>query len=455
MYSNLRKSRRLAISLTAAALLAASVSAGAAFASGASNKAASNFQASGLAAPNQIPYANSAVTAEAADQLHIVAVGDSLTAGYELGMQVGAIPYGYVDRVYEQALYHSRADLQNYGVLGLKSTGLKGWLDAAVNGTTATAEQVQPNLSSYPLASEMIAKSSNLCSALEQANIVVMTIGGNDFTGILEEIKKSPMTAEQLGARLDTMLSDYNSSLEASLRMIFSINGTTQVIFADQYLPVPKPSAINKAVTEEQYAVLLDAVKKLREQDEALAAKLRQEGLNVKSVDVSEPFKGNELAYTYILRGDIHPKQTGYEQIGKAFAKGIWNEYREPAALPTGVPLRVVVKGITLSGANTAIVKNSTTFLPMRDIATAMNATLSWDNKARTATLKAGDKQVSFTIGAKTMNVNGQVIPLETPAYLQKVGSSQVTYLPLAALSKGLGYQVIYRKPIQTVFVNK
>jgi hypothetical protein len=50
------------------------------------------------------------------------------------------------------------------------------------------------------------------------------------------------------------------------------------------------------------------------------------------------------------------------------------------------------------------------------------------------------------------MKINGSVAALETPAYLDK--KSAATYLPLAALSKGLGYQVVYRKPILTVFIN-
>ena len=70
------------------------------------------------------------------------------------------------------------------------------------------------------------------------------------------------MTAEQLSARLTTMLADYNTTLEASLRALISINAKAQIVFADQYLPVPKPSAINKAVTAEQYAVFLRCIKK-------------------------------------------------------------------------------------------------------------------------------------------------------------------------------------------------
>lgn len=58
---------------------------------------------------------------------HYVALGDSLTVGYEWGNEV---PYGFVDRLHEQALYKGRAKTTNYGIVGLTSTGLKNQLDS-------------------------------------------------------------------------------------------------------------------------------------------------------------------------------------------------------------------------------------------------------------------------------------------------------------------------------------
>ncbi|NBD23622.1 stalk domain-containing protein [Paenibacillus glycinis] len=438
-----------AAAIAAAALLAVTVGAGSALAAGQPSLAS---QAS--FAPR--PYAAAAApkAAAAGEPLHIVAVGDSLTVGYELGMNLSSIPYGYVDRVYEQALYHGRADLKNYGIIALKTPGLSKFLKAAADGAGITAEEVQPNLSTYPLASETVAKSAALAADLKTADLVTLTIGGNDFTPIFDDIKGGGLSASDLQAKLDAMLETYVPELEASLRTILSLNPKATVVFADQYLPAPKPSALNKAVTQEQYDILTAAVAKLKGMDEALAAKLTQEGYDVRTVDVSEPFAGKELAYTYILKGDIHPKQSGYDVMGRAFAEGIWGDYRDPDALPAGTPLRVVVNGASLKGGNKPVLKNNTTFLPMRDVATALHATLNWDNKTRTATIASGGKKVAFTIGANTMKVDGQTVPLETPAYLQQSGANAYTYLPLAALSRGLGYQVEYRKPIATVFIN-
>ncbi|CAH1211047.1 hypothetical protein PAECIP111893_03362 [Paenibacillus plantiphilus] len=400
-------------------------------------------------------FASDAAGAVAIEALDIVAVGDSLTVGYEPGMTESSVPYGYVDRVYEQALYHGRVSIQNFGVMGLKSAGLQAWLNATAQGNAITAEEAQNNLSSYPLASATIAKSAALKTALQGADLIVMTIGGNDFTSIIEAVRQGPLTTEQLTNRFDEVLAAYETSLEASLRSIIAINPTARIIISDQYLPVPKPSVVNKAITEEQYAVLLGGVAKLKESVESLADTLRNEGTKIDTVNVSEPFAGKELIYTGIVKGDIHPQQAGYQVMGQVFAEEIWGEYRQPEKLAAGEPLHVIIDGKKLTGANKPVLKSNTTFLPMRDLANAMNAALTWDSKTQTATIKAGNKEVAFRIGAPSMKVNGQEVPLAVPAYLAKSGNNAVTYLPLAALSKGLGYQVEYRKPIGTVFINK
>ncbi|SFI88017.1 Lysophospholipase L1 [Paenibacillus sp. UNC496MF] len=453
MFLAIRKPSGLAALLAAAALLAVTAAAGSAAAEG-------NRITAGAAAAGLRPYAAAAAAAPAApkaqanEPLHIVAVGDSLTVGYELGMNTASVPYGYAERVYEQALYRGRADLKNYGIIALKTPGLGKFLEAAADGKTIAAEDVQANLSTYPLAPETVAKTAALAADLKQADLVTVTIGGNDFTPIFDAIKQGGLTDAGLGDKLNAMLDGYIPQFEASLRTILSLNPKATIAFADQYLPVPAPSVINKAITQSQYDVLTAGVDRLKGLNEALAAKLTKEGYDVRAVDVSKPFRGKELTYTYIAKGDIHPNQYGYDLMGRAFADGIWGSYREPGALPAGTPLRVVVNGADLKGGNKPVLKNGATFLPMRDVANALHATLNWEPKTQTATIASNGKKVAFTIGANTMMVDGQTVPLETPAYLQTSGGHAYTYLPLAALSRGLGYQVEYRKPIATVFIN-
>ena len=56
----------------------------------------------------------------------IIAIGDSVTAGYEHGFTEQSNPYGFAEHVYEQALFHGlRTEYANYGVLGLRTDGFK------------------------------------------------------------------------------------------------------------------------------------------------------------------------------------------------------------------------------------------------------------------------------------------------------------------------------------------
>jgi len=395
-----------------------------------------------------------AVQVSAATPYRIVALGDSITAGYEYQMDDKTVPYGYADRVYEQALYHGAAELRNYGILGLKSAGLQRWLAAAEQQQSIKPEEAQEGITKYPRATETIAKSAELRDSIAQANLIVMTIGGNDFLSLFDEMKERAFTTEELTSALTKRVEDYIVSLQGALQTIGTINPSAKIVLTDQYLPVPKPTQLIKAVSEEQYEALNKGVKQLSDNIAALVTQLGSQGLQVKMVNISEPFNGKELSYTAIIQGDSHPRQAGYEVIGKAFANGIWGDYRYPSTLDNDVPLRVIVNGKGVNGPNKPVVKNGTTFLPMRDIANVLGAGLSWDNKTQTATIKLNETEVAFTIGAKTMIVNGKQVPLDTPAYLEKTGTTSSTYLPLAALSRGLGHQVVYRQTIKTAFIN-
>ncbi|MNL89948.1 hypothetical protein D3C87_2206180 [compost metagenome] len=52
------------------------------------------------------------------------------------------------------------------------------------------------------------------------------------------------------------------------------------------------------------------------------------------------------------------------------------------------------------------------------------------------------------------MAVNGQKVQVVGPAFLQKSGKEVKTYLPLAALASGLGFDVQYSAQLRTAFIN-
>lgn len=375
----------------------------------------------------------------------IVAIGDSITAGYEPGMTEASAVYGYVDRIKEQALFHNRTEVTNYGILGLTSTGLLNYLKAIQEGSAVTADTIQPGISD-PRISVFASGIPGTKIKLAQADTILITIGGNDVSQLIGQAKS--LSAEQLETKANELLTVYKTNIQEILSVLTVVNPDAQIILADQYQPVPKIAG------ESQYAMLSEVAAGFTQAvDEAVAA-LVQEGKSVKAAHVAEKFVGKELSYTHIFNEDVHPNQSGYETIAKVLAESIWGTYRETAAKTGTAELSVVVSGTELQTPYPPVVKNGQTFVVLRDITDAIGGTSKWDSKSSTATVSYNGSEVVIPIGAKTVTANGISLETASPAFLQKVGSEQKTYVPLALLVKGLGLDVQYSSKIKTVFIN-
>ncbi|WP_219642177.1 stalk domain-containing protein [Cohnella sp. CFH 77786] len=400
-------------------------------------------------------------SAPAADGYRIVALGDSLTAGYEPGMTEKSVPYGYTDRFREQALFHGRAKLGNFAILGLRTDGLLNLLQGAQDGKVLKAADIQdfadPRVAA--MAEGIGARTAELRQSLAEANVVLMTIGANDFSDFLRSLlnESAQDAAAAFENDFNTILNKYAEEAEKTVRLTAELAPNARILLADQYLPLPKLFA------PDLYDLLYEkAVSPLTATVDALTAKLQAEGINVLPVHVAEKFKGREGGLTHMsvsLEGDakpdIHPTQAGYEAMAEAFSQAMWQEYRKPAKRPAGVPISVVVGGKEVITANKPVVKPpGVTFLALRDISDAMGAELSWNEKTKTAVFRQNGREVSITIDSKTMVVNGAEQPLSTPAYLQPVGKEKKTYVPLAVIAGGLNYEVDYSKNLQTAFIN-
>lgn len=396
--------------------------------------------------------AGTAERAAAADKdiYRIVALGDSLTVGYEPKMTESSIPYGYADRIYEQALFRGHAEFANYAILGLTTPGLQNLLQGAADNRPLKAADLQ-DFSSLDTrvvkqADSVAARTPELASSLREANLVVLTIGGNDFGDLIKSMLNQSIEDAQktLADSFDTRMNKYTADLDKMIRLLHALAPDAQIVMADQYLPLWDTHAL--------YPALESAVRKLSSRLDQMTAEYVKENIPLKAVHVSEKFVKKETEYTYITLfdgNDIHPKQAGYEAMAEAFAAAVWPEYRKPAARSEGVLISVIVNGKELASKPT-ILKN-TTFLALRDLANAVEADLTWTQKTKTAVFIKNGRQVSITLGAKMMTVNGVKQPVETPAY---AGKDSKTYVPLSLITKGLDYQVVYRQKLQTAFIN-
>ncbi|MCL6603238.1 MAG: copper amine oxidase [Paenibacillus sp.] len=387
------------------------------------------------------------------DVFNIVALGDSITVGYEPGMDLNSKPYGFTERLLEQGWYHGRTSLANYGILGLTTSGLRNYTGAVSKGTVITGNEIQVGLAD-PRIEQLAANTAQAATDLKAADLITITIGGNDMSTLFKNFKE--LTAEDFQLQLDQRLTEYTANMKATLENIRAINPKVTILLADQYQPAPR------IYLTSNYLKLMDAAARLTATVDNVAASMAKEDAVVQVVHVAESFAGKEGGLTYVVKSpidkiDIHPTQSGYELIARVFAELLWGEYRTPAVAvmnPSAAPMSIVVKGVELNTPNKPILKSGQNFLALKDVLNAVGATGKWDNKTSSATIVYGGRTVIITIGSKVIKVNGQKVAIDTPAFLQKVGKEDKTYLPLAALASGLGFDVKYSAQLRTAFIN-
>jgi len=373
-----------------------------------------------------------------------VAFGDSITAGYEPGMDASSIAYGYVDRLYEQALLRGRASFVNYAILGLKTEGLAKMIQAVADERQVSSGDIQENLRD-PRADAILSDTKRIKKDVEEATFITITIGGNDF-GVTIADKAKSMSDSEFESFTEELLNSYQTHLTALLKNLFKMNPDALIFVADQYSPYPP---INK----ELYNRLQKGKDRFTETLLQVEQSFRAEGYSLTAVKVAQEFVGKEGNYLHIADGDIHPKQRGYDKFAELFAISIWGEYRTDLAKCE--PITVVVGGNTLDSPHKPVLISDLTFVPIREYAEALGAVVEWEAETRTATVRLDDRSVAMTIGSDTILVNGREQKIEAaPQYLESGGESK-TYIPLRLMAEGLGYDVQYVQQSSTAYINR
>lgn len=392
-----------------------------------------------------VVYTGSAASNTTPIKTHYVAFGDSLTAGYEpgLGIEDGkSIPYGFVDRVYEQALYYGRAELHNYGLAGLRTDGLLNYIQAIVNAAPITGDEIQPELVDFR-ADDYGSRVAEAKKNLEEATLITISIGGNDFADLL--IASTKMTEEELQIAKTEKLKTYETRLTETLRLIRTVNTTAKIMIADQYQPVQ-----NSPTTASYYTKLSALAKEISTTLDDIV-KANQSSGAIAAVPIREAFIGNEFQYTYFFPDrDIHPKQPGYDAMGKVFAESIWGSYKKPVGTDF---IRVIAAGKEIQSVYKPLNINNNTLLVLKDITDALGAKIRWDAKIKSTIVEYNGKTVQLKAGANYFLLNGVKQTITSKATV--IIHQQKTYVPLRLLVEGLGFDVQYSVKSKTAFVNK
>lgn len=403
---------------------------------------------------------NTAVLAEQvqAKVYHYVALGDSLTAGFEPWMTAEweskrSFPtaYGFVERVYEQALYNGRAEVKNYGILGLKSEGLSKLLSAVSAGSVVQPDDIQPNLPD-PRIDEILAKAEEMKSSIQAADLITITIGGNDFMDFAAWMEGK--TEQEIEAELEKRLNLYAENLTHSLQTMLKLNPNAKIVIADQYQPYPKLG------NQDLYA-------KLEKYSQALTAKLENVTASMNLMKgqlgiayVAKRFVSYEAAFTYMNmlepeKSDIHPNQKGYAEMAKAFAETIWGGYKE---VSNKHPIGIVVKGKELKTPYQPILEAGTTYVPVREYVEALGGHVEWDQASQSAIANFKGIIVKYTAASDIIEVNGKEVKMSAPVKLVRVDQNDrngKTYVPLRALAEeGLKLDVQYIQESNTAYIN-
>ncbi|MHB8071194.1 MAG: copper amine oxidase N-terminal domain-containing protein [Candidatus Cryosericum sp.] len=96
----------------------------------------------------------------------------------------------------------------------------------------------------------------------------------------------------------------------------------------------------------------------------------------------------------------------------------------------------------------------SRTFVPVRDLAEALGAQVSWDAGARKATLTRGTTTVVLWIGNRTALVNGVRVPVDAKdAKVIPFIEGGKTYMPVNFVASSFGAAVSYDATTRVVTV--
>ena len=251
----------------------------------------------------------------------LLLLGDSITYGYGLeGDRDNCTSYGNLLRDY----------------LGISSSNFK---NAAVNGDTSA---------------DLLALLPSLQKDVKEADMIIITIGGNDLLGLIWEAgayvlgsdftsngklldimsdpaKMAKMSEYLNTTKIATTIMNYTTNLAAIISYIRSNNANARVLFLAQYDPMNGVEGLGALSTLADSSIkMLNTVM----QAQATSGKCEY-------VDVYTPFVDHAIDWTNIMMTDIHPNLVGHEEIFKILKAylGYADEETTPVETTTPAPV--------------------------------------------------------------------------------------------------------------------
>lgn len=217
---------------------------------------------------------NSAALAQEKQTLRYVALGDSLTAGLGASEEEYLRLQAFVPQLTADLRKSKPVYVENHGIPGI------------------TSEQLLLYLQQGP----------GLAQRLEAADLITMTIGGNDLLQLLRGANELPDLM-----KIKQTIDGFGCTIAKILESIRSFNAQVPIFVMDLYTPYDSEHPLHQLGKEA--ITYYNTV--LAEQIDSLP--------NVSLVSVYDVFLDQGRTLTHIEQGDIHPNDDGYALIFQAF----------------------------------------------------------------------------------------------------------------------------------------
>ncbi|PYI52622.1 beta-propeller domain-containing protein [Paenibacillus flagellatus] len=116
-----------------------------------------------------------------------------------------------------------------------------------------------------------------------------------------------------------------------------------------------------------------------------------------------------------------------------------------------GEPIRITLFGEPFSGQRPPVLVDGVALVPLRDIAEALGAEVSWDDRAQSATLRKDDAEIRLDVGSDEAVKNGRTIRLDAAPRL----IDDVTMVPLRFIGESFDALVIWNGETRTAAIDR
>jgi hypothetical protein len=226
-----------------------------------------------------------------------------------------------------------------------------------------------------------------------------------------------------------------------ALGLTFNPDPTLNTALIVQIVPAPKDTTaptLTVTAPADKSTVNVDTVKVTGKATDDVGVTV----VAVNDVPVTLLPDGSFATTVTLTEGDNTIVVKAFDAAGNVATQTLTVTYQKPAPTGTKIVLRIGSDVMTVNGKVVQLdaapeINNGRTFLPLRAIAEAFGAQVTWVPETQGITVVLGDNQIGLQIGNNTAVVNGNVLSI-VPPYIK----NGRTMVPIRVIAEGFGEQV-------------